>query len=125
MIVHDDNLPKQRWNLGRVIKLIPGNDGHVRGARVKLGKSKHVISRPINRLYPIELQQNENIDSENKIDKDISEENNCNGDIVKDIDTKIGGRVHDEVPVETNDKNRCVKRNAAILGTIRRRYLNC
>ena len=85
VIVHDDNL-------ARVIELIPGNDGHVRGARVRLGKSKHVISRPTNRLYPIELQQNENIDSENKIDKDISEKNNCNGDIVKDIDTKIDDR---------------------------------
>ena len=36
-----------------MICVIPGRDGQVRGAEVKVGKSSAVIRRPVNRLYPI------------------------------------------------------------------------
>ena len=43
----------QGMKLGRVIEVIPGRDGRIRGAEVKVGKSGAVIRRPVNRLYPI------------------------------------------------------------------------
>ena len=39
--------------MGRVENVIPGRDGRVRGAEVKVGKTGALIRRPINRLYPL------------------------------------------------------------------------
>ena len=46
--------PRQKWLLGKIIDLIPSQDGQIRGARVLLGKSRNTVDRPINRLYPLE-----------------------------------------------------------------------
>ena len=59
VIVHEDGLQRGLWKLGRVEKLITGNDGLARGAVVKSttpkkGKST-MLRRPLQRLYPLEL----------------------------------------------------------------------
>ena len=53
VIVHEEKQPRQRWNLGRVTELFESNNGQIRSAAVKLGKTGNVIRRPINKLYPI------------------------------------------------------------------------
>ena len=40
-------------------------DGQIRTAKIKLGKSRNIIRRPINRLYPIEIQINDDTDMSN------------------------------------------------------------
>ena len=55
VIVKEEKMPRQRWRLARITELIKGRDGQVRGAKVKIGKSRHIIERPVNKLYPIEL----------------------------------------------------------------------
>ena len=48
--------------LGRVVELINGHDGKTRGLRIMMGKSKTVISRLVNKVYPLELvEENEEI----------------------------------------------------------------
>ena len=42
------------------MKLIAGYDGVVRSASVKLGKSGAVINRPVNKLYPLLPNVDEN-----------------------------------------------------------------
>ena len=53
VIIYEDKQPRHLWRIGRVIRVIPGRDGRIRGAEVKVGKTGAVIRRPVNRLYPI------------------------------------------------------------------------
>ena len=55
VLLHDEKLPRHRWNLCKIIEVIPGRDGIIRGARIKIGKTGAIIGRPINKLYPLEL----------------------------------------------------------------------
>ena len=60
VIVHEDNLRRNFWRLGRVERLIMGSGGVVRGAAVKFGernKSSTVFERPVQKLYPVETHE--------------------------------------------------------------------
>ena len=52
VLIHDDG-PRIHWRLGVVESLITGNDGLVKAANVRT--STHTTSRPITRLYPLEV----------------------------------------------------------------------
>ena len=58
-IVHiQDKVPRLRWRMGKVDKLVPGRDGVVRAAELTtLDKSRRIIrvKRPIQKLYPLEV----------------------------------------------------------------------
>ena len=59
MCLHDNKIPKQLWRLGKVERLLPGRDGQVRSAvvRVKSGNSPTAEwRRPLQRLYPLEVK---------------------------------------------------------------------
>ena len=60
-IVHiHDKLPRVRWKIGKVDKLLPGKDGIVRAAELTLlDKSQRVMrtKRPIQKLYPLEVSR--------------------------------------------------------------------
>jgi Arginine methyltransferase-interacting protein, contains RING Zn-finger len=53
VLIGDDNVKRLDWPMGRVINLCPGADGHVRV--VKLRTSSGVLTRPIQRIYPLEF----------------------------------------------------------------------
>ncbi|GFS38205.1 integrase catalytic domain-containing protein [Trichonephila inaurata madagascariensis] len=58
VVVMENSLKNRTlWSLVRVIQLIPGKDGHVRVARVKIEAGELV--RPVQRLYNLELQEPE------------------------------------------------------------------
>ena len=52
VLVVDNNLPRCRWLLGRVTKVFPGEDSHVRTAEVKTKNSRLV--RPLTKLCLLE-----------------------------------------------------------------------
>ena len=56
--VQEDNQPRGSWKLGKIEEVHTGNDGKVRGCKVKVitnaGKPS-VINHPINCLYPLEV----------------------------------------------------------------------
>ncbi|XP_037942440.1 uncharacterized protein LOC119675316 [Teleopsis dalmanni] len=54
VLIHEDNVPPLHWQLGRVLKVIPGKDEHVRVVDVRT--SKGIIRKPIHKLaiLPIE-----------------------------------------------------------------------
>ena len=52
VMIHDDG-PRLHWRLGVINSLIPGKDGLVRAVNVRT--SNRVTSRPISRLYPLEV----------------------------------------------------------------------
>ncbi|XP_055907765.1 uncharacterized protein LOC129942744 [Eupeodes corollae] len=51
VIIHEDNLPPQKWLLGRVTKIIEGPDGRVRVADIKTSRGE--FRRPIRKLAAI------------------------------------------------------------------------
>ena len=56
VVIEEDVVPRHRWRLGVVVELLEGSDGYIRGAKVKVGKTKNIIRRPANRLYPTEVR---------------------------------------------------------------------
>ena len=60
MTVHSTDQPRGFWKLGRVKKVLVGQDGKVRGAVVQVvgkGRQATTLHRPIQRLYPLEVSQ--------------------------------------------------------------------
>ena len=47
--------PRGHWSLGRVSEVFPGKDGHVRVAKVQIGRDS--IIRPITKLVPLEVKE--------------------------------------------------------------------
>ena len=54
-------LPRHRWRLEIVVESIKSNGRLVRGVKVKVGKTRNVIRRPINCLYPTEVLTTEQL----------------------------------------------------------------
>lgn len=54
VLLGDDNSKRIDWPLGRVVELIHGASGHVRVVKLQTSSSK--LTRPIQRVYPLELQ---------------------------------------------------------------------
>ena len=89
VILHDDQEHLRFWKLGLVVETIPGKDGEVRGAVVKVclkeGDCK-LICRSVEHLYPLEvsssgplnedppksprIENGEGINTEDSIDKE-------------------------------------------------------
>ena len=71
VVIHEDNKKRALWKLGRVVDLIKGKDGVVRGARVKTDSrySGGIIERPLQKLFPLEMGRGEVNDDESNIDK--------------------------------------------------------
>ena len=62
VVVFEEKQPRNKWMLGRIVELITGHDGKTRGVKIMMGKTKTVISRPVNKVYPLELvEENEEI----------------------------------------------------------------
>ena len=57
MLVHNEKHPRALWKLGRVVNLIKGQDGKIRGAgiRVHSNTSSRILKRPSQMLYPLEI----------------------------------------------------------------------
>ena len=53
VIVKTEDKNRGKWSLGIIESLIVGNDGVVRGAKLRAGKS--YMERAIQQLYPLEL----------------------------------------------------------------------
>ena len=95
VLVFDENAPRQNWCLGRIVKLILSNDDRVRGAKLVIGKSRTIIERPINKLFPIEYEH-ETMNCDNtievfndKVNNDSDIQPNANVLIKKNNDSDI------------------------------------
>ena len=129
VIIFDEKLPRQLWKLGRIVELITGADKVVRGAKVKLGQSGCVISRPLNKLYPIEVNGGDyDIANEKDIDSPNIIEDNVDNKL-PDIERSelLGDKnISPEGDDEDIDKSDDVRysrprRHAAVLADIKRR----
>ena len=55
VLVISQDTPRGKWPLGRVLKVYPGKDGHVRVVKVKVGAKE--FTRPISKLCPLEFDK--------------------------------------------------------------------
>ena len=58
VLIHDDTLPRGFWKVGVIEELLPGRDGLVRGATLRVvskGRTSR-MRRPLQRLYPLEVE---------------------------------------------------------------------
>ena len=68
VVVHDDNLRRQSWRIGKIVKLLTSKDGQIRACELlssSNGKTA-MLRRPINKLYPFEHGRSEEITETNK-----------------------------------------------------------
>ena len=67
VLIHDET-PRNQWKLGVIIHLHQGKDGLVRSVTLRTTKG-NLISRPIEKLYPLEvLAEEDNLqDSKEKL----------------------------------------------------------
>ena len=62
VIVLDGNQKRNKWRLGKIEKLIAGKNRIIRGAEVKVAeqnKKPIAIMRPLQKLFPLEMKENE------------------------------------------------------------------
>ena len=61
MLIEADQHNRINWKLGKVTKLIKGRDANVPVVNVEYinNDKKITITRPINKVYPVELNNNE------------------------------------------------------------------
>ena len=76
VLVHDEDKPRGFWKLSRIMELIVGSDGKIRGAIVKIGNRR--LRRPLQKLYPLEVSQQDPPDS-------LSDSSNVTSDVPTDI----------------------------------------
>ena len=65
VLLKEDSLPRNRWRMGRIEKLVIGRDGYCRGARISTSSSagkQTTCSRPLQKLVPFtkHYESNEN-----------------------------------------------------------------
>ena len=57
VLLVDQDLPREKWHLGRIVRVIRGRDGLVRTVEVKTGSSSSLL-RPIQKLCLLEEAEN-------------------------------------------------------------------
>ena len=118
--VRDVKQPRQQWLLGRIVKLLPSSDGEIRGAKVKLGKTKNVIQRPVNRWFPMEAHVDSFKKTKDIIGKQRDENTNKNETTENVIiNNAVASNSHDE---ETPARRS--KRSAANLAAMKIRQMS-
>ncbi|GFR29791.1 DUF5641 domain-containing protein [Trichonephila clavata] len=62
VLIKNPNRKRLYWPLGKVFELIPGRDGKVHTLKLRCSNSE--IIRPIQRVFPLEIQSAETVNSE-------------------------------------------------------------
>ncbi|VDI41861.1 Hypothetical predicted protein [Mytilus galloprovincialis] len=65
VVIIKEDLPRGMWKLGRIVKHIQSNDGQLRSVKVRLANG-NIIGRPLNLLYPLEIDEVSNDDSNSR-----------------------------------------------------------
>ena len=84
VLIQNENKQKSRmkWKTGRIEKLIVGNDGITRGAEIVM-PNRTKLSRPVQKLYPLEVKREEELDEIENNAEPIT--NDDNADIQEDV----------------------------------------
>ena len=104
VILKDYQTKRAFWKLCKILEVIPGKDGNVRAAKVEVAsvKGKKVFRRPLQHLIPLEIPHNTN-----------------------DLLPRVAQAQSSDKPAASTEAQASSrpKRNAAIIGTLRRKEL--
>ena len=75
VVVHDD-CPRLQWKLAVIDDLVEGNDGLIRSAHIST--ANHKTSRPITRLYPLEVVSSGNTEDTEQGQRPTSQDSETN-----------------------------------------------
>ena len=50
VLLKEPNMQRNQWPLGRIVDVLPGNDGLVRTVKVKIASAKEPLLRPVTKL---------------------------------------------------------------------------
>ncbi|GFY69183.1 DUF5641 domain-containing protein [Trichonephila inaurata madagascariensis] len=64
VLIGNDNKKRLTWPITKIIELIPGRDGEIRTVRLKTQRG--TVIRPVQRIFPLEVQAISNSDKELK-----------------------------------------------------------
>ena len=138
VIIKDDKLKPTHWKHGRILELISGRDGVIRGVKIQssspTGKTVQ-ISRSVQKIIPLEIcarnsiSVNETVENDNTSDVDID---NTKAAAENDIDldnstsndieiTSVKGNENDVTSCDDQHKKVRTKRAAALAGLLKRR----
>jgi hypothetical protein len=80
LIKDDEPTPRAQWRIGRVLQHVKGRDGLVRGAKLKVlakGGTQSSVYRPLQKMIPFEIVENDvNVDEEISDSDKNTEQNN-------------------------------------------------
>ncbi|XP_028416132.1 uncharacterized protein LOC114539721 [Dendronephthya gigantea] len=84
VVVFEDNVRRGNWKTAVVEELIVGRDEMIRGARVRLIRNgkEVILSRPVQKLYPIEVNHSQETEKQNKKDR-LEKGNKANAESVR------------------------------------------
>ena len=68
VIVYEEKQPWQCWQMGKIVELVESKDKNIQSAKVLTGKTQNVVTRPINRLYPVEFTEEFSHAAQNKVE---------------------------------------------------------
>ena len=108
VVVHEEDQPRGKWRVGKILDLIVGSDGCTRGALVQVrskGGKCTKLRRPVQRLYPLEIQCEVPVQQATEV---ISSQN----------PDPVSTEVRTEQPVSTRS---CPRRAAAVEADRRRK----
>ena len=72
VLIHEDKVKRDRWNVGVIEEFVVGRDGVIRGAAVRKisGDGRpQLIHRPIQKLYPLEITDSSTTDEDTALDQ--------------------------------------------------------
>ena len=84
VVLLEDKLPRGSWRMGIITELIPGQDGQIRTAKLRLS-SGTIVKRTLNRLYPLECTNPYGETKEERINEGQSTEYDETKEPVKQI----------------------------------------
>ena len=116
--IFEEGLKRRHWKVGKVLRIIRGKDGVIRGAVVQIFNEKNgkeTINRPLQKLYPLEITPERDDDEppsdttnvETEESKSLSDLDSTKGDLGR---SDAGGRTK-------------IRRAAAIDGDMKQKLL--
>ena len=83
-----EDLPRGSWKIGKIVEMIPSSDGNIRAAKVLL-PTRNIINRPMNLLYPLECENEENQQDDSDAKNDQNKVQEINNDKIIDNETVL------------------------------------